>query len=329
MTLNMGLWNSINDQDSLTTAAPLTTTTAPARKARQGGMNGQGMNDPGTGGTGGGGSQGGAMGAGDMGATMMAQGQTAPNNAAQNVNPFIFMDANVILERYEVVPGETWQVSSTHWGGHTAEDPAVNFDAANGAFEWHGLVISGCRVYTDEDGQHRPLVAPAVLEAILSATMTKMSLYQRELYLRGVVHNMPTTTTTLPADASSAGDEADSGMLMIIIIAAVAVLFLVVIIVVVVSKGGDNDGGSKAASSEARGVVSFENPMYDDPTAGGAKAASGGEAGLYDEPSFEDGKANPMYGSSENTAADSGGGYLDVEPDDGEDEDEDEGEEDE
>merc|ERR1719272_26764 len=230
------------------------------------------------------------MGAGDMGATVMAQGQTAPNSAAQPVNPFVFMDANAILSRYRISGDETWNIASTHWGGYTAEDPAVNFDAANGAFEWHGLVISGCRVYTDEDGQHRPLVAPAVLEAILSATMTKMSLYQRELYLRGVVHNMPTTTTTAPASASdSESDDAAGFPMMIIIIAVVAVLVVVAIIIVVVNKKDDKDGDGKKKGSEARGVVSFENPMYDDPT-----------------------------------AADSGGGYLDVEPDD-----EEEGEEDE
>ena len=322
MTLNMGLWTSINDQDSLTTAAPVTTTEpVNGRKARQamnGGMNGQGMND----GTGG-------MGAGDMGATVMAQGQTAPNNAVQNVNPFVFMDANSILSRYRISGDETWNIASTHWGGYTAEDPAVNFDAANGAFEWHGLVISGCRVYTDEDGQHRPLVAPAVLEAILSATMTKMSLYQREMYLRGVVHNMPTTTTTLPPQASTSDDGAFGGGMMIIIIAAVAVLLLIVIIVVVM-KGGNNDKDGGAKSSEARGVVAFENPMYDDPNAGSAPAAAGGGAGLYDEPTFEGeaGKANPMYDNNEKTEGGEGGGYLDVTPDD-EDEDDDDGEEDE
>ena len=319
-TMNQALWNLINDKDSLTTAAPVVvaddeTVAAGGRKARQAPMDGS-MGD------------GSSMGAGDMGATALAQAQSPPNNAAQTVNPFIFMDANAILGRYEISAGETWNIESTHWGGNVPEDAAIHFDAANGAFEWHGLVITGCRIYTDEAGQHRPLVAPVVLEAILSATMTKMSLYQRELYLRGVVHNMPTTTTTLPAldSASESSDEADSGMMLIIIIAAVAVLFIIIIIVVVSKKGAKEEGVKK---DEGRGVVSFENPMYDDPKAGGGAASSGGEAGLYDEPSFEaEGKANPMYGSSENTAAD-GGGYLDVEPDDEGDEDEDEDGEDE
>jgi len=264
-----------------------------------------------------------------MGSTVMAQEQTAPNNAAQNVNPFVFQDVNFYLGQFEIADREIWQVRSTTWGGYTAEDPTVNFDAANGAFEWHGLVISGCRVYTDEDGQQRPLVAPAVLEAIFSATMTKMSLYQREMYLRGVVHNMPTTTTTLPPQASSSDEGAFGGGMMIIIIAAVAVLLLIGIIVVVM-KGGNNgkDGGAK--SSEARGVVAFENPMYDDPNAGSAPAAAGGGAGLYDEPTFEGeaGKANPMYDNNEKTEGGEGGGYLDVTPDD-EDDDDDDGEEDE
>ena len=324
MTMDQALWNLIDDQDSLTTTAPLTTTAAGGRKARQGGMDGGGMST-GTGGTGGGGSMGTSMGAGDIGATALAQAQPAPNNAAQTVNPFVFMDANRFLGRYEVSAGENWNIASTHWGGNVPEDAAINFDAANGAFEWHGLVITGCRIYTDEDGQHRPLVAPVVLEAILSSTMTKMSLYQRELYLRGVVHNMPTTTTTLPASASSSEDAAGISM-MTIIIAAVAVLLIVIIcIIVVVARKGDDDGDGRAKSSEVRGVVAFENPMYDDPKDEGSNApGSGGGSGLYDEPSFEGddeqaGKANTMYNSNEKTAEK--GGYLDVQPDDEDEED--------
>jgi len=67
--------------------------------------------------------------------------------------------------------------------------------------------------------------------------------------------------------------------------------------------------------------------MYDDPSAGGA--APDEDGGLYDEPAFNaDGKENPMYASNENTAA-AGGGYLDVEPDDGDDESDEDSEDDE
>ena len=106
---------------------------------------------------------------------------------------------------------------------------------------------------------------------------------------------------------------------MIIAAAGAGLLLCIIIVVVVLKMGGGDDGEEKG--SVGRGVVSFENPMYDDPAAAGD--APDEDGGLYDEPAFNaDGKENPMYTSNENTADEvGGGGYLDVEPDDGEDED--------
>jgi len=108
---------------------------------------------------------------------------------------------------------------------------------------------------------------------------------------------------------------------------------LILIVVIVVVRRRRNNGSSGKAD---RNVVAFENPMYDDPTSGGAapvydmsNPAGGAQVpeneGLYDEPAFNANKAvaggpareNPVYQSTENVAEE-GGGYLDV---DGQDED--------
>merc|ERR1711939_73071 len=110
-------------------------------------------------------------------------------------------------------------------------------------------------------------------------------------------------------------------------------IVLILIIVVVILATGKSDGGNKADAN--RNVVAFENPMYDDPNAGGGAAAGAygaaavpdADPGLYDEPAFQaEDKSNPMYSSQDNLNSD-GQGYLDVQPDDDDDDDDESDEE--
>jgi len=125
-------------------------------------------------------------------------------------------------------------------------------------------------------------------------------------------------------------------MLNVVLVAAGVIILLIVVVGAVLISGGGGGGGGGSQGQQGnwendRSVVAFENPMYDDPNAGAARAPSmkrspskkkaaaaaamaddGG--GLYDEPAFND-----------ETPA--GGGYLDVEPDDDDDESEEESEE--
>lgn len=218
---------------------------------------------------------------------------------------------------------------NTTWGKAVATslDPQANFDYAPGAVSFVGVQIES-KTFVDTDGVLKSAVAPKVLEYLASSAVVQMALYNEEIELSGHVSRATAltfspTASPVPDAAASTGDEESSTMMMIIIAAAAGLVLCIIIVVVVVRMGGSSDGVEK--DSVGRGVVSFENPMYDDPSAG--DAAPDEDGGLYDEPAFNaDGKENPMYASNDNTAA-AGGGYLDVEPDDG-DEDSDEDSED-
>eukprot|EP00911_Craspedida_sp_UC1_P000262 UC1_evm1s201 len=137
--------------------------------------------------------------------------------------------------------------------------------------------------------------------------------------------------------ASSAEPASDGGSIIPIAAGAGAGALLIIIIVIVVvrkKKSAAGGGLGRVNKESQRSVVAFENPMYDDPTSGGAAAASampdydapGGDEGLYDEPAFNNAqeKSNPMYQSNEDLAGlaaggvaasseEEEGGYLDVE----------------
>merc|ERR1712146_34481 len=116
--------------------------------------------------------------------------------------------------------------------------------------------------------------------------------------------------------------------LYVIIVAAVLLCIICILIVVVMKKGGTKEVA--AAGMGQQNVVAFENPMYDDPTQGGAAMGAADDGGLYDEPAFNMGdgeKANPMYASNENVNKE-GGGYLDVQPDGDDDDDDDDSDDD-
>jgi len=218
---------------------------------------------------------------------------------------------------------------NTTWGKAAAAslDPNANYDFAPGAVSFTGLQIES-KTFIDLDGVSKSAVAPKVIEYLAASAVVTMALYTEELKLTAQVTavNALTTTTTVPPAAASSEDDSNSGMMMIIIAAAAGLVLCIIVVVVVVRMGGSDDGEEKG--SVGRGVVSFENPMYDDPSAG--DAAPDEDGGLYDEPAFNaDGKENPMYASNENTADAAGGGYLDVEPDDGDDESDEDSEDDE
>jgi hypothetical protein len=215
------------------------------------------------------------------------------------------------------VPFKLIKPTGTTWGKAKGAPLNANadYDFAPGAVAFTGVQIQS-KVYV-KDGVLKSAVAPKVLEYLASSAVVQMALYSEEKALTEQVSRVAslTTTTTIAPAASSSEDDDSSGMMMIIIAGAAGLLLCLIIVVVVFRMGGSDDGEEKG--SVGRGVVSFENPMYDDPSAGGA--APNEDGGLYDEPAFNaDGKENPMYASNENTAA--GGGYLDVEPDDGDDE---------
>lgn len=234
------------------------------------------------------------------------------SSALQQVNDFIFMEINRMLAQYNIAAGENWQIITTVWGGATAVDVTNNFPNADGAFQWNGLTVSGVRLYTDADGNRHPLVNPEILKALLSSAMSRMSMYVRESYLREILFNIPTTTQAVLA---STGDDDSSSMMLYIIIAAVAALLLIVILAFILMRDSGNQD-----DSAPRQVVSFENPMYDDPAnAGGSGVVGDDDPGLYDEPAFQaNNRDNPTYESNENLTDP---GYLDVNPDDEYDED--------
>jgi hypothetical protein len=224
------------------------------------------------------------------------------------------------------VPFKLIKPTGTTWGKAKGASLNANaaYDFAPGAVAFTGVQIES-KVFV-VDGVLKSAVAPKVLEYLASSAVVQMALYTEEQMLNEQVSRVAslTTTTTIAPAAASGEDDASSGMMMIIIAGAAALLLCIIIVVIVFRMGGSDDGEEKG--SVGRGVVSFENPMYDDPSAG--DAAPDEDGGLYDEPAFNaDGKENPMYASNENTAA--GGGYLDVEPDDGDDESDEDSEDDE
>lgn len=133
------------------------------------------------------------------------------------------------------------------------------------------------------------------------------------------------------AIAAAANPSSSSGFPIIVVIAAaVGVLLIVLIILIVVKLRQRNNPGRKTTNKD-RTVVSFENPIYDDP---GTDAYAGSpvyeagddgeDEGLYDEPAFNADKKqteNPLYDSNESLAAysdeeeEDDGGYLDVDND--------------
>ena len=141
--------------------------------------------------------------------------------------------------------------------------------------------------------------------------------------------------------AAAHADATASSSNMLPIIAAVAagaVLIIVIIVVVVVKRRNKNGVGAAKPKGNIpeRTVVAFENPMYDSPAIESAPTYGGADGpadeGLYDEPAFNaEQKNNPMYQSDEELAqspaaagapaddmhAEEGGGYLDVQPDEG------------
>jgi hypothetical protein len=225
------------------------------------------------------------------------------------------------------VPFKLIKPAGTTWGKAKGASLNANaaYDFAPGAVAFTGVQIES-KVFV-VDGVLKSAVAPKVLEYLASSAVVQMALYTEEKMLTEQVSRVAslTTTTTIAPAAASGEDDAGSGMMMIIIAAAAGLVLCIIVAVVILRMGGSDDGEEKG--SVGRGVVSFENPMYDDPSAGGA--APDEDGGLYDEPAFNaDGKENPMYASNENTAA-AGGGYLDVEPDDGDDESDEDSEDDE
>lgn len=105
--------------------------------------------------------------------------------------------------------------------------------------------------------------------------------------------------------ASTSAESSSSSTIIIIIVAAVVVIGIIVAVVVVVVK----KQGTKDASTD-RGIVSFENPMYDD-VQGGEQDTSGG--GMYDEPTMT-GTSGYMDVPAGGEGGAGGSGYMDVAP---------------
>ena len=191
-----------------------------------------------------------------------------------------------------------------------------NIPYAHGACNFSQVSLSSSVAVVQTDpafAVFTSLLGEPVIAAVLGMVTTQMS-----MHAVGSQLNESILRTDAAWAAFMMEDEEDAFPLMIIIIAAAAALVLCLIIAIVVLMGGKSEKQPK----DNRNVVAFENPMYDDPTSGGGEGEGEGDPGLYDEPTFQEaGKANPTYDSNEDVAAD-GGGYLDVEPDDG-DEDED------
>ena len=213
--------------------------------------------------------------------------------------------------------------NGTTWGKADSApmQATADYDFAPGAVKFAGMQIKS-KVFVSTEGELKSVIAPQVLQFLASSAVVQITLYTEEKMLDAQVSRvsaLTTTTTTLPPPAASESEDSEGLPIMIIAAAGAGLLLCIIIVVVLLKMGGGDDGEEKG--SVGRGVVSFENPMYDDPAAAGD--APDEDGGLYDEPAFNaDGKENPMYTSNENTADEvGGGGYLDVEPDDGEDED--------
>jgi len=138
-----------------------------------------------------------------------------------------------------------------------------------------------------------------------------------------------TTTTTASGDGSGSANAASassggSSMLPIIAAAAGGAAVLVLILVLLYLRKRRNASRTSQKAGADRNVVSFENPMYDDPAGLPTQPVYSGVThegdGLYDEPAFNtNSKQNPIYNSTEDLAYAGGGsgavdGYLDVSP---------------
>lgn len=110
---------------------------------------------------------------------------------------------------------------------------------------------------------------------------------------------------------ASTEEESSSGTTIIIIIIVVAIIAIVAIIGVVVVI--TNKQSSSAGASRDSGIVSFENPMYDDVDGNAAGASEN-----YDEPEMTSGYMDlPAGGEDEEAGGFGGGGYMDVAPEGG------------
>lgn len=136
-------------------------------------------------------------------------------------------------------------------------------------------------------------------------------------------------STLSPSSAAASGG---GGLPLAVVAGAAAGFLLILIIIVIIWRRRGRPGRTDPSAKADRTVVAFENPMYDDPAPVGNQVyeADAGADGLYDEPAFNDAsKANPLYQSTDNIAEgtdgylatsaeeETGGGYLDVAPDDG------------
>jgi len=207
-------------------------------------------------------------------------------------------------------------------------------------------------------------MSPTARNYMFSSVVTKFALYYESQVLQAEILRLaaaisaktvspttsptmsptmsPTTTPTISPTLSPTSTELGllEGAMGPVIYGAgggFILIILVIIIVCLLKSGGEKKPKKEKTGSADRHVVAFENPMYDDPTAAttAVNTGSDNDTGLYDEPTFQlgvDDKENPMYASNEgvetSTDESMAGGYLDVEPDDGDDEDDDSDDED-
>ena len=211
-------------------------------------------------------------------------------------------------------------------GSYWPEDSADRF--AMGACVATDITLMANSLYVtipDDDDETATkaisLITPAIFESTLGLVITQMSMHAVGVMLNESI--VLTDSAWTAFTAPSAGEEEEELPMMIIIAAGAGCLLLTIIVVVIVSMSG----GEKEEKSN-RNVIAFENPMYDDPNNGAGNFDAGEDGGLYDEPSFQaDNKQNPTYSSEDNIADPGAGGYLDVEPDDGDDDDDDDDDE--
>lgn len=257
--------------------------------------------------------------------------RTAANAAGENANKMI---ARVIEGANRLtfsaggsVAATIRDIASLTCGSYWPEDSTDRF--AQGACVATDITLLSNNLYysiPDEDDENATkaisLVTPAIFESTLGLVITQMSMHAVGVMLNESIVRTDNAWTAFTAP--SAGEE-EEGLPMMIIIAAGAgcLLLTIIVVVIVVMSGGEKEEKSN------RNVIAFENPMYDDPTdSGGGNFDAGEDGGLYDEPTFQaDNKQNPTYSSEENVADPGAGGYLDVEPDDGDDDDDDDDEE--
>merc|ERR1711990_7891 len=256
----------------------------------------------------------------------------------KTVSDFITFDANKAIGEFS---DSTARFEGFEKWGAVAANSALNFDAAPGAFVLSGVEIKFDKRKYTQNSVTKTKTAEGILKASLSYTLIRMALFARSENLREAIHNRPTTTlsptnqptkfpTKAPTDApsttpTSAPTKVDVLAANLIPIAAGGGGGLLLIIIIIVLAVCLASGGGKKGDRSDRNVVAFENPMYDDPKQGekGASTTTGGDNGIYDEPSFNStDKQNPMYASNENTNDDNGG-YLDVQEDDDEDDEDD------